>query len=101
MYRLTRGQRVLRHPHPNRGATHEGAWQDLAHASRWYCRAIRLACDSTLQVLGKRHALHVSSLTDGVVAFEDASDADAYARMLKEEGVAQQVRLPRVNHHGW
>jgi hypothetical protein len=46
----------------------------------------------SLQLLKKKHlsdVLEVAELRDGVVAFEDAADADRFAGKLEEEGHSQ------------
>jgi hypothetical protein len=49
-----------------------------------------LAC--LVQLLKKQHlsdVLEVAEMRDGVVAFEDAADADRFASKLEEEGHSQ------------
>ncbi|KAF6266784.1 hypothetical protein COO60DRAFT_1473496 [Scenedesmus sp. NREL 46B-D3] len=59
------------------------------------------AADAVAKLLKKQHlsdVLEVAEMRDGVVAFEDAADADRFAGKLEEEGNSQ-VMIAEVDSH--
>ena len=57
-----------------------------------------------MQLLKKQHlsdVLEVAEMHDGVVAFEDAADADRFASKLEEEGHSQVRRAQRSGCNGF